>query len=121
MKDPIPPAIHANPNLSDIQKFTYLKVQLQGGAARAIAGLNLTDLNYTHSITLLEDRFGQRHKLVNAHIKALLNVASPTHSLTSMCMFYDSVESHIHGLASLGKSETSYGDLLVPIIMDKFP
>ena len=34
-------------------------------------------------------------------------------------MFYDSVESHIRGLSSLGKSEQSYGDLLVPIIISK--
>ena len=94
-------------------------MQLQGGAARAIAGLTLTESNYTHSIVLLEDRFDQKHKLVNAHMKALLNVASPTYSLTSMRMFYDSVESHICGLALLGKSKTSYRDLLVPIIMDK--
>ena len=59
------------PNLSGIQKFTYLKAQLQGDAAQAIAGLSLTDANYIHSITLLEDRYVQPHKLVNAHMKAL--------------------------------------------------
>ena len=31
-------AIHLNPNLSGIQKFNYLKVQLQGDAARTIEG-----------------------------------------------------------------------------------
>jgi len=36
-------------------------------------------------------------------------------------MFYDSIESHIRGLRSLGKSEHSYGNLLVQIIMDKLP
>ena len=106
--------------ISGIQKFVnYLKAQLQGDAARAIDGLPLSDLNYTHSIVLLQDRFGQPHKLVNAHMKALLSLASPTNSLASLHMFYDSVESHIHGLLSLGKSEQSYGDLLVPIIMNK--
>ena len=34
-------------------------------------------------------------------------------------MFYDSVESHIHGLSLLRKSEQSQRDLLVPIIMSK--
>lgn len=51
-------AIHANPSLSRIQKFNYLKAQLQGDTARAIDGLPLSDMNYTHSITLLQDRFG---------------------------------------------------------------
>ena len=34
-------AIHANTNLSGIQKFNYLKAQLQGDAARANDGLPL--------------------------------------------------------------------------------
>ena len=36
-------------------------------------------------------------------------------------MFYDSIESHIWGLSSLGKSEHSYGDQLVLTIMGKLP
>ena len=112
-------AIHANTSLSGIQKFNYLKAQLQGDAARAVDGLPLSEMNYTHSIALLQNRFGQPHNLVNAHMKALLNMASPTNNLASLRMFYDSVESHIRGLSSLGKSEHSYGDLLVPIIMSK--
>ena len=105
-------SIHANHSLSGIQKFTYLKAQLEGDAARAIAG-------YTHSIALLEERYAQPHKLVNAHMKALLEMPSPTNSLASLYIFYDSVESHIRGLSSLGKSEHSYGDILVPILLGK--
>ena len=112
-------SIHANPNLSGIQKFNYLKAQLQGDAARTIAGLPLTESNYVHSIALLEDRYAQHHKIVNAHMKALLDMPSPSNSLASLRMFYDSLESHIRGLSALGKSEHSYGDLLVLIIMGK--
>ena len=114
-------SIHANHNLSGIQKFTYLKAQLEGDAAREIAGLPLTDGNYVHSIALLEDRYAQPHKLVNAHMKALLEMPSPTSNLASLRIFYDSVEGHIRGLSSLGKSEHSYGDILVPILMGKLP
>jgi len=32
--------IHTNPNLSGVQKFSYLKAQLEGDAARIIAGLH---------------------------------------------------------------------------------
>jgi len=112
-------AIHGNPNLSGIQKFNYLKPQLQGDAARTIAGLPLTDPNYQHAITPLQERYGQHHKIVNAHMQALLEMSSPSNSLSSLRIFYDTVESHIRGLSSLGKSEHSYGDLLIPIIMGK--
>ena len=112
-------SIHANPNLSGIQKFNYLKAQLQGEAARTITGLPLIESNYAHSIALLENHYARRHKIVNAHMKALLDIPSSTNTLASVRMCYDSVVSHIRGLSSLGKSEQSYVDLLVLIIMAK--
>ena len=113
--------IHANPNLSGVQKFNYLKAQLQADAARTIAGLPLTDANYHHAVAILVERYGRHHKIVNAHMQALLEMPSPLSNLVSLRTFYDTVESHIRGLSSLGKSEHSYGDLLVPIIMGKLP
>ncbi|XP_065891235.1 mucin-17-like [Dysidea avara] len=63
-------AVHTNSALGCIQKFNYLKAQLQGDAARAIAGLPLTERNYQHSVDLLTERFGQPHKLINVHVQA---------------------------------------------------
>ena len=51
-------AIHLNPNLTGVQKFNYLRAQLQGDAARVVAGFPLTNSNYEHSISLLRQRFG---------------------------------------------------------------
>ena len=112
-------AIHSNPTLSGIQKFIYLKAQLQVDAARAIEGVPLSERKYIHAISLLQDWFGQSLKLINAHMTSLTTMASPTNSLASLRMFYDSLESHIRGLASLGKAEHTFGDLLVPIIIGK--
>ena len=84
-------AIHSNPSLSGIQKCNYLKAQLHGDAARAIAGFPLTELNYQHLIDLLRDRFGQPHKLVAAHMQALLEIPKPTSTLTSLHVFHDTI------------------------------
>jgi len=96
-------------------------VQLQGDASRAIAGLPLTSANYEHALSLLKERFGQPHKIVNAHMQALLDIPKPINSLSSLRLFYDLIENHIRGLTALGKSEDSYGTLLVPIILGKLP
>ena len=114
-------AVHSNAALDCVQKFNYLKAQLHGDASRAIAGLLLTSANYDHAVTLLQERFGQSHKIVSAHMQALLDIPKPVNSLSSLRLFYDSVESHIRGLAALGKSEDSYGALLVPIIFGRLP
>ena len=54
-------------------------------------------------------------------MQALLDMPSPTNVHTSLRMFHDSIENHTQGLFSLGKSESTYGDLLVPIILVKLP
>ena len=108
-------SIHANHR----SLHTYLMAQLEGDATRAILGLPLTDANYTHSVTLLQVRSAQPHKMVNAHMKALLEMPSPTNSFASLRIFYDSIEGHIQGLSSLGKSEHLYGDILIPVLLGK--
>jgi len=54
-------------------------------------------------------------------MQALLDIPNPVNSLTGLRKFYDSVESHIRGLAALGKSKNSYGTLLIPIMLGKLP
>ena len=114
-------AVHDNDTISDVQKFNYLKAQLCNGAERVIAGLPLTNANYSKSIELLQERFAQPHKIINAHMEALLNLPSPTGHLSSLRLFYDSIETHIRGLETLGKTTETYGDILVPIIQKKLP
>ena len=116
-------AVNANPGLTGVQKFTYLRAQVQGDAARVIAGFPLTDDNYAHSIDLLQARYGQSdsHKLVNAHVEALLNLEKPSNCLSSLQKFYDTLEQHTRSLGSLRKSSEMYGSLLIPSVLSKLP
>lgn len=54
--------VHNNPMLDGVQKFNYLRAQLQGDAARVIAGLPLTTANYNNAMTLPTDRFGHNQR-----------------------------------------------------------
>ena len=114
-------AVHDNTSLCDIQRFNYLKAHLAEEAARSIEGLPLTDTNYAQSIKILEERFGQSHKITNAHMQALLDLPNPSESVTSLRGFYDRMENHVRSLEALGKTQDSYGDLLVPVILSKLP
>ena len=114
-------AVHSHTTLGGVQKFSYLKAQLTGVASRAIAGFPLSNVNYEQAIKLLKERFGQPSKIIGAHMQALLEIASPANQLTSLQLFYDTMETHVRGLESLGRSHESYGDLLVPIILGKLP
>ena len=114
-------AVHSNTTLGDIQKFSYLKAQLTGDAAKAISGFPFTNDNYTKAVQLLKERFGNASKVINAHMQSLLDLPNPKYELASLQLFYDTMESHIRGLESLGRSHSSYGDLLVPIVLGKLP
>ena len=114
-------AVHSNTTLGGVQKFSYLKAQLTGDASRAIAGFPLSNVNYEQAIKLLKERFGQPSKIISAHMQALLDIASPINQLTSLQLFYDTMENHVRGLESLGRSHESYGDLLVPLTLGKLP
>ena len=114
-------AVNSNPNLEGIQKFNYLRAQLTGDTARVIAGFPLSNTNYIQAVDLLKTCFGEPQNIISTHMQALLNLQRPTSELSSLRQFYDFMETHVRGLTSLGKSQDSYGDLLVPIILGKLP
>nr|XP_006821838.1 PREDICTED: uncharacterized protein LOC102810324 [Saccoglossus kowalevskii] len=70
-------SIHSDTTLDNIQKFVYLRSMLKDEAARTVGGLTLTDANYSHAIELLEERYGQKHQIIDAHMTALLNLSKP--------------------------------------------
>ena len=66
-------------------------------------------------------KYGQPHKIVQAHMKALIEIASPTNLLSSLQLFYDTNELHIRGLKALGTTEKLYRTMLIPIILSRLP
>ena len=86
-----------------------------------IASFSLTNTSYEHSVTLLKDRYGQPQKLITAHMQALLDLPNPITTLSSLQSFHDVIERHMRSPSTLGKSVDLYGDLLVPIILNKLP
>ena len=114
-------AVHSNSVLDDVQKFNYLRAQLHDEASHSISGFTLTSANYQQAVSLLQERFGQTHKIVHAHMRALSNLPKPTNTVSSLRHFHDIVEGHIRGLSALGTPEESYSTLLVTIIYDKLP
>lgn len=81
----------------------------------------LSNGNYLPSVDLPHSRFAEPHKLMTAHVPALIDLPNPSNSLTSLQHFHDSIESHTRSLTALEKNSDSYGDLLVPITLGKLP
>ena len=80
-------AVHMNPSLLDIQKFNYLKSQLGGEASHTIDGLALTNANYKEAVNVLKERYGRSNKMIQAHMKALLDLTPANNDLASLHVF----------------------------------
>ena len=107
--------------MSGIQKMNYLKGYLKGEAARAVSGLPLTDENYQKAVELLKDRFGRNQILINAYMETLIKINVPSSDVKRLRTFYDTCESYIRGLESLGVVTDTFGSLLIPVLLKKLP
>lgn len=104
-------AIDDSLSLSDIDKFNYLRTLLQGPALEALAGLTLTTRNYQEAISILKKRFGNKQQIVAKHMDTLLSIDSVASdsNLKALRRLYDTIESQVRGLRSLGVTSDSYG------------
>ena len=56
--------INSNENLTEVEKFSYLKSYLSGDAEKTIDGISLTSENYEHAWKLLTERYGNPQSIV---------------------------------------------------------
>ena len=69
-------AVDSNPCLTGIQKFNYLPAQLKGDASRVISGFPLSNNNYSHSVELLKERFGQESQVGRSSYGCIVECAA---------------------------------------------
>ena len=115
--------VDKNPSLSGVEKFSYLKSFIQGPALEAISGFSLSNANYDKAVEVLQKRFGDRQLIISRHMDTLMKleaVISDRH-LRDLRRLYDSTETHIRSLHSLGISSDTYGSLLSPVLLTKLP
>ena len=116
-------AIHTNSELSEVDKFNYLRSLLDHTAFDAIAGLTLSSANYQQAVDILCKRFGNKQVIISKHMDTLMHmdpIPSDRH-LRDLRRLYDHTESHVRSLKSLGIESASYGALLSPVLLTKLP
>ena len=116
-------AVDSQDNITDIEKFTYLKGQLEGPAADCISGFSLTSQNYQEAKQLLEERFGNQQLIISSHMNELLKLPKlkEDDNVQKLTFFYNTIESSIRSLMAMGLDSSNYGPLLIPIILERLP
>ena len=111
--------VHSNKKLSNIERFNYLLTKLTGEAQRAVAGLALSDENYSVAVGILKERFGKKQEIVDIHYKELMNIPAATTKSDSVKALFDSIEKHLRSLEVLGENVNQ--DMFVSMIRAKLP
>ena len=74
-----------------INKFNYLRTQLEDRALKTIEGLDLTNANYETAITLLRKRYGKKPMVLDPHYTHLMDLAQASNSTSSLRATYNAV------------------------------
>ena len=116
-------AVDDNDEISTVDKFSYLKYYLQEPAKKVLAGLELTERNYSNALEILQQRFAKPTIIRRAHINQLVNapIVFSEKNTARLRELYDVIETHYRGLEALGVDRTSYSAIVVPTLMDKIP
>ncbi|XP_055589396.1 uncharacterized protein LOC129741674 [Uranotaenia lowii] len=109
--------VHNNADLSDVQKFHYLKSTLRGEALKLVEKMSVTGNNYSVALKMLTDRYQNLNILVRSHIEALFKVEKVRkecpRELTSLVGDF---ENNLGVLEKLGENTKGWSSLLVHMV-----
>lgn len=112
--------IHCNLDLSEIQKFHYLKSCLQEDAKTALDSLELSSENYSVAWELLNTRYDNKRIIVRNHIRALFDIPPASkESSVGLRRIVDETRKHTQALRALKRPLDNCDDLLVHLVASK--
>ena len=117
--DTLEATIHNNQALQPIDKFNYLRAELENEALKSIEGLELTNANYEVAINLLKERFGNEQLIIDSHYMQLMDMPAAINKVSSLRATYDNIEKHLRSLNALG--EDTNQRQIISMIRSKLP
>ncbi|XP_064461641.1 uncharacterized protein LOC135371581 [Ornithodoros turicata] len=115
--------VHNNSNLSQPEKFFYLRSLLDGAAAAAISGLQASEVCYNDAIEILMERFGDKRRIERQYLTKLRTLPPiKTHKdFRGLRKLYDQVQANVRGLKALGVESSSFATMLTDTILSALP
>lgn len=101
-------SVHDNEDLSDIQKFTYLKGQLVEEAQELIKVTTVEGASFAPAVELLEKTYGHKDRIKVAHILNLANLNAQKYYVDAFKKFYAGFESTQTAKKVEGENQTSF-------------
>lgn len=113
-RDAFDSAIGSRVEISNVEKFQYLKGLVQGDAAKIIESISISEDGYRDAWRALKLRYENKRQLIRCHIKSLFEVPSiKKESADELLNLVDRFEQQISVLRRLGEDTSSWDSLLV--------
>lgn len=77
-----------DPDLKEVERFHYLKIALEGEAARAISNISITSGNFKRAWKILEDKYENLRPLVTTRIADFFNIKPAANESTKEFFFF---------------------------------
>ena len=114
-------AVHERTDIQPPSKFKYLISQLEGEAARLLAGFSQTEDAYFEAVDLLKKTYGQKKIQIQTRLNALFDIKSPSESVESLSDFRSTFEGHLRVLKTLGQDIDHAGYVYAHMLLRKLP
>ncbi|XP_062715106.1 uncharacterized protein LOC134291407 [Aedes albopictus] len=112
--------IHRNQQLTDIDKFTYLRSSLEGEALREIAMIEITAANYIIAWEMLQKRYENKKLIVKAHIDALFAVEPlKRENYEALCHLISEYDRNLQMLDKIGEDTPKWSTILVHMVCSR--
>ncbi|XP_055623062.1 uncharacterized protein LOC129766519 [Toxorhynchites rutilus septentrionalis] len=112
--------VHNNHDLSDVQKFYYLKSTLRGEAFNLIEKISVTSDNYSVALKVLTDRYQNKNVLIRNHIESLFLVEKVKKECPRLLTrLLGDFENNLGILEKLGEKVDGWSSLLVYMITSR--
>lgn len=109
-----------NSQLTDIQRFMYLKSYLRNEPLNLISTLQLTNDNFQIAIDTLQKRYANKTLLVNTHIKVLMELSSLSKSSSqNLREFLTRSKQNLDALSILLSKEEQYELFIIYLLEQK--
>lgn len=111
--------VDQRPNLSDSEKYYYLRASLNGEALSVISHLAMDSSNYTVALELLRKRYNNTRLLADSYLDRILRLPSVNQATDLRREFYDPLREGTQALEKLKLPIKEWSYLLVFIILQK--
>ncbi|XP_062716335.1 uncharacterized protein LOC134291918 [Aedes albopictus] len=119
-RDAFQSLIHRNRELTDMDKFIYLRSSLSGDALLEVSSIELSAANYSVAWDALEDRYHNRKLIVKAYLDAIFGIESMRReSYEALSQLISDFEKNLQMLKKMNQDTDSWSTILVHMVCSR--